>query len=124
MILSGAVSAQSAPLAVNRCVLGANDRSTRRRPLTNFGVYDSAGALCGYARVLTDRATFAWLCDVYINRPFRGRGLGRVLAQAVVDTLTPRNINRLLLSTRLMRTVLRAVGFVPFPDLQKLMILR
>jgi hypothetical protein len=34
----------------------------------NFGVFDAEGALCGYARVVTDRATFAWLCDAYIDR--------------------------------------------------------
>ena len=89
----------------------------------NFGVYDGAGALCGYARVVTDRATFAWLCDVYIDRPFRGRGLGRVLAQAVVDTLTPMNLNRVLLSTLDAHALYEQVGFVPFPDPQKLMIL-
>ena len=46
----------------------------------NFGVYDTgSGTLVGYARVITDQATFGWLCDVYIARPVRGEGLGTAL---------------------------------------------
>lgn len=89
----------------------------------NFGVFDSDGVLCGYARVVTDRATFAWLCDVYIDRQFRGRGLGRLLAQAVVDTMTPMNLKRVLLSTLDAHGLYEQVGFVPFADPQKLMVL-
>ena len=89
----------------------------------NFGVYDSAGGLCGYARVVTDHATFAWMCDVYIDRPSRGRGLGRLLAQAVVDTLSPMHLKRVLLSTLDAHGLYEQVGFTPFPDPQKLMIL-
>lgn len=58
----------------------------------NFGVYYGDGDLCAYARVVTDEATFAWLCDVYVDRNFRGRGLGQLLSQAVVDTLLPMNL--------------------------------
>ncbi len=50
----------------------------------NFGVYDTgSGAQVGYARVITDQATFGWLCDVYIARPVRGEGLGTALTNAV-----------------------------------------
>src|SRR4051812_24576194 len=43
-----------------------------------FGVYDSAsGAQVGLARVVTDYATFAYLCDVYVLEEHRGRGLGK-----------------------------------------------
>ena len=38
-----------------------------------FGIYDSAG-LAAFARVVTDYATFAWLCDVFVIEPHRGRG--------------------------------------------------
>jgi GNAT superfamily N-acetyltransferase len=45
----------------------------------NFGVYESgSGQQVGYARVVTDRADFAWLCDVYIAPEARGRGWGRL----------------------------------------------
>ncbi|MFF1876504.1 GNAT family N-acetyltransferase [Leifsonia sp. NPDC058230] len=57
----------------------------RRDPHLNFGVYDEAGDLCAYARVVTDQATFAWFCDVYLDRDHRGQGLGLPLVRAVVD---------------------------------------
>ncbi|MHA6507840.1 GNAT family N-acetyltransferase [Tessaracoccus sp. Y1736] len=89
----------------------------------NFGVYYGDGDLCAYARVVTDEATFAWLCDVYVDRNFRGRGLGQLLSQAVVDTLLPMNLKRVMLSTPDAHGLYEQVGFAPFPDPQKLMIL-
>ncbi len=48
-----------------------------------FGVYrDDQQA--GFARVVSDCATFAWLCDVFILEPFRGLGLGKWLIESVV----------------------------------------
>jgi GNAT superfamily N-acetyltransferase len=105
--------------------LGRSEETVQRAAdgSLNFGVYDRAGNLCGYARVVTDRVTFAWLCDVYIDRPSRGRGLGRLLAEAVVDTLSPMHLKRVLLSTLDAHGLYEQVGFTPFPDPQKLMIL-
>ncbi|WP_369825216.1 GNAT family N-acetyltransferase [Kitasatospora sp. Root107] len=66
----------------------------------NFGVYDSAtGTQLGYARVVTDLATFAWLCDVYIAPAARGRGLGTALAAAVRDHLAPYELRRVARSS-------------------------
>ncbi|WP_130178439.1 GNAT family N-acetyltransferase [Cryobacterium sp. SO1] len=89
----------------------------------NFGLFSGTGVLCGYARVVTDHATFAWLCDVYVDREFRGRGLGRLLAQAVVDRLTPMQLKRVLLSTLDAHGLYEQVGFVSAPDPHKLMVL-
>jgi GNAT superfamily N-acetyltransferase len=89
----------------------------------NFGVFNSAGRLCGYARVVTDHATFAWLCDVYVDRLFRGQGLGRLLARAVVDALSPMQLDRVLLATSDAHGLYAQAGFVPFPEPQKLMTL-
>src|SRR4051812_43362626 len=41
-----------------------------------YGLYDHDGEQVGFARGVTDQATFAWLCDVYLDRSVRGRGLG------------------------------------------------
>ncbi|MBF4635292.1 GNAT family N-acetyltransferase [Agreia pratensis] len=89
----------------------------------NFGVFDSDGDLCAYARVVTDKATFAWLCDVYVDPVRRGLGIGRLLADAVVDALVPMNLKRVMLSTLDAHGLYEQVGFVPFPDPEKLMIL-
>ncbi|WP_351224065.1 GNAT family N-acetyltransferase [Streptomyces sp. NPDC002133] len=83
----------------------------------NFGAYDSAtGEPVGYARVVTDHATFAWLCDVYIDRPARGRGLGTALVEAVRDHLAPLGLRRILLATADAHGVYEKVGFAQLSD--------
>jgi GNAT superfamily N-acetyltransferase len=53
----------------------------------NFGLFDGAsdhgGRQIGYCRVVTDRATFAWLCDVFVLPAYRGRGLATWLVETV-----------------------------------------
>jgi GNAT superfamily N-acetyltransferase len=50
----------------------------------SVGLYAPDGTQAGYARLVTDRATFAWLCDVFVDQSHRGYGLGSFLvAQAV-----------------------------------------
>lgn len=39
----------------------------------------------GFARVVTDRATFAWLCDVVVDPEFRGKGIAKMLVKSVVE---------------------------------------
>ena len=90
----------------------------------NFGAYASAsGAQVGYARVITDHATFAWLCDVYIDPAARGKGLGTALATAVRDYLAPSGLRRVLLATADAHGVYAKVGFEPLTDPGKWMAL-
>lgn len=89
----------------------------------NFGVYDADGGQAGYARVVTDGVTFGWLCDVYIAPAARGQGLGTSLAQVIVDAVRPLGLKRLMLSTVDAHEVYSKVGFEPFPNPQKLMVL-
>jgi GNAT superfamily N-acetyltransferase len=78
----------------------------------NFGVYDSASnAQLGYARVVTDQATFAWLCDVYVAPAARGKGLGTALVAAVRDHLAPYGLRRILLATADAHAVYAKAGF-------------
>ncbi|MEH0543232.1 GNAT family N-acetyltransferase [Streptomyces sp. B21-105] len=78
----------------------------------NFGVYDTAsGEQVAYARVVTDFATFAWLCDVYVDRAARGKGIGTALVAAVRDHLRPYDLRRILLATHDAHGVYRQVGF-------------
>ena len=49
-----------------------------------FGLYAADGSQAGFARVVTDRARFAWLADVFVLEPHRGRGLGKWLVQTVL----------------------------------------
>ncbi|MEU5283993.1 GNAT family N-acetyltransferase [Streptomyces sp. NPDC020755] len=89
----------------------------------NFGVYGPDGAQVAYARVVTDRATFAWLCDVYVDPAHRGRGLGVRLATAVRDHLAPYELKRILLATLDAHELYAKVGFVPVTDPSMLMAL-
>ncbi|MFI7233636.1 GNAT family N-acetyltransferase [Streptomyces cyaneofuscatus] len=89
----------------------------------NFGVYGPDGGQVAYARVVTDRATFAWLCDVYVAPAHRGRGLGVRLATAVRDHLAPYGLKRTMLATLDAHELYEKVGFVPVPDPELLMIL-
>lgn len=53
----------------------------------NFGLFDGeaghGGTLVGYSRVVTDDATFAWLCDVFVLPAYRGRGLATWLIETI-----------------------------------------
>ncbi|MBW8486619.1 GNAT family N-acetyltransferase [Actinomadura parmotrematis] len=90
----------------------------------NFGLYDTAsGAQAGYARVVTDGVTFAWLCDVFIDPALRGQGLGTAFAAAVRDHLAGFGLRRILLATADAHDVYRKVGFVPLADPGKWMVL-
>jgi GNAT superfamily N-acetyltransferase len=90
----------------------------------NFGVYSSvSGAQVGYARVVTDYATFGWLCDVYVDRTARGKGLGTALVAAVHDHLAPYSLRRVLLATADAHAVYAKAGFAPLDKPSKWMAL-
>lgn len=85
----------------------------------NFGVYDTAsGEQVAYARVVTDGALFAWLCDVYVDPSVRGKGVGTAFVGAVREELRPFGVRRVLLATHDAHGVYEKVGFKPLdrPD--------
>ncbi|WP_432104356.1 GNAT family N-acetyltransferase [Streptomyces sp. bgisy091] len=83
----------------------------------NFGAYDLAsGEQAAYARVVTDRASFAWICDVYVDRSARGQGLGTRLVTAVRDELAPLGVRRFMLATKDAHGVYERLGFAPLAE--------
>ncbi|MSO55423.1 MAG: N-acetyltransferase [Acidobacteria bacterium] len=64
-----------------------------------FGLFDGQ-AQVGFARVITDRATYAYLCDVYVLESYRGRGLGKRLVEAVMAHPDLQGLRRFQLVTR------------------------
>ncbi|CAM5615229.1 GNAT family N-acetyltransferase [Streptomyces atroolivaceus] len=83
----------------------------------NFGAYDRiSGRQAAYARVITDRASFAWICDVYVDRASRGNGLGTRLVTAVRDELAPLGVRRFLLATKDAHGVYAKLGFTPLAE--------
>lgn len=81
-----------------------------------FGVYRPDGVQVAVARVVTDSATFAWLCDVYVERAERGRGLGSWLVKTVRDELAARGVHRILLATLDAHGVYAKLGFIPLAE--------
>jgi len=75
-----------------------------------FGLYRGAEQI-GFARVVTDRATFAYLCDVYVLEAFRGRGLGKWLMQVVMEHPHLQGLRRFVLVTRDAHELYRPLGF-------------
>ena len=87
----------------------------------NFGAYDD-GRLVGYARVVTDSATFAWLCDVYVDPAARGAGVGVTLMAAVDATLTELQVRRTLLATADAHGLYAKFGFEPMAEPERWML--
>jgi GNAT superfamily N-acetyltransferase len=64
-----------------------------------LGLYATGGAQVGLARVVTDRATFAYLCDVYVLEDHRGRALGKFLMECVQAHPDLQHLRRTMLVT-------------------------
>ena len=88
----------------------------------NFGLYQARDRRqVGFARVVTDFATFAWLCDVFIDEAHRGQGLGAWLMEAVVEHPELRCMRLWVLGTRDAHGLYEKVGFAPLPAPEKWM---
>ena len=95
-----------------------------------FGVYDTTlpfrraqegpahrlPAQVGFARIVTDRATFAYLCDVFIIESHRKMGLSKRLMDAVMAHPDLRGVRRLCLFTRDAHSLYTRYGFTPMPE--------
>lgn len=79
-----------------------------------IGVYATAsGEQAGFARVVTDRATHAWLCDVFVLPGHRGRGLARWMVRTAVDHPGLTGVRRILLATLDAHGLYAGQGFTP-----------
>jgi GNAT superfamily N-acetyltransferase len=84
----------------------------------NFGVYDEMEQV-GFGRLVTDYATFAWLCDVFIAEAYQGRGLGKWLLSTIVLHPELERLKYIVLATRDAHELYRKYGdFEPirFPN--------
>jgi GNAT superfamily N-acetyltransferase len=82
------------------------------------------GALVGWARLVTDKATFAWLCDVLVAPSQRGKGLGRALVRTFREHPELQGLRRWLLGTRDAHGVYAELGFKPIGAPERLMEIR
>lgn len=89
-----------------------------RRSITNslvFGIYNGEQQV-GFCRVVTDYATFAWLCDVFVLEPFRGRGLSKWMMEVVLAHPDLQGMRRWLLGTRDAQELYHKYGFTELPE--------
>ena len=85
-----------------------------------IGVYEGNSQIA-VARIVSDNATFAWLCDVFVDSTFRGHGIGTWLAQASKEWAEKNGIQRIILATRDAHEVYSRVGFEPLKNSQRWM---
>jgi GNAT superfamily N-acetyltransferase len=87
-----------------------------------MGLYAPDGAQAGYARAVTDRATFGYLADVFVLAEHRGRGLSRFLVRALLEHPDLATLRRWMLATADAHSVYEALGFTPLDDPDRWMV--
>lgn len=90
------------------------DRSLLTRAIAGshaLGAYAQQGEQIGFARAITDRATFAWIADVWVDEAVRGQGLGRRMVRWFLDHPDYAGIRRTGLVTKDAQGVYAALGF-------------
>jgi GNAT superfamily N-acetyltransferase len=87
-----------------------------------MGLYAPDGAQAGYARAVTDRATFGYLADVFVLPEHRGRGLSRFLVRALLEHPDLATLRRWMLATADAHGVYEALGFTPLDDPDRWMV--
>ncbi|MFW8159923.1 GNAT family N-acetyltransferase, partial [Klebsiella pneumoniae] len=78
-------------------------KSTLEKAVLNsfcFGVFESSGSQVGFARLITDKATFAYLADVFILESHRGIGLSKWLVKTIFEHPDLQGLRRMVLATR------------------------
>jgi GNAT superfamily N-acetyltransferase len=65
----------------------------------------------GFARVITDLVTFAWVCDVFVDESARGQGIGTLLIRTIAEDPRLRDLRRIVLATRDAHDVYARAGF-------------
>ncbi|WP_428240007.1 GNAT family N-acetyltransferase [Gynuella sp.] len=81
-----------------------------------FGVFASDQQQVGFARMITDKATFAYLADVYILEAHRGKGLSKWLVKNILEHPDLQGLRRILLATRDAHELYSRFGFEPVQD--------
>lgn len=100
------------------------DRAVVERSIEHslvFGAY-LGGRQVGFARVVTDQATFAWICDVFVDESARGRGVGKRLVAAVVDDSRLQGLKRMMLATDDAHGLYAAYGFLSLEHPERWMV--
>ena len=80
------------------------------------GLYAPDGRQVGFCRLVTDRATFAWLCDVFVDEAHRGNGLGAFMVDFAVSHPALGSVRRQVLITSTAHALYARFGYGPVTD--------
>ena len=83
-----------------------------------FGVYNQASEQVGFARVISDCESFAYLADVFILEEHRGQGLSKQLVDYIMQYPKLQNLRRFMLATRDAHTLYEKFDFIPIQKVQ------
>lgn len=86
-----------------------------------FGLFTEQGNQIGFARAITDGATFAYLADVYVLEEHRGKGLGKWIVDTILAHPSLQGLRRILLATRDAHALYAPFGFKPLATPQSFM---
>lgn len=76
----------------------------------NFGLFEGERQV-GFARAITDRAWYAYIADVFVDEAHRGKGLGKLIMEAVTSHPELQNLRRMMLGTADAHGLYRQFGF-------------
>ncbi|HEY4877282.1 MAG TPA: GNAT family N-acetyltransferase, partial [Puia sp.] len=85
-----------------------------------FGMYDD-GKQIGFARVVTDKATFGYLADVFIDENYRAQGLSKWLMEVIMAYPELQGLRRWMLGTRDAHSLYEKFGFEPLENPKRVM---
>ena len=85
-----------------------------------FGVYDGEKQI-GFARIITDEATFGYLADVFIDKEYRGRGISKWLMHVISNLPFRRNLRNFMLGTKDAHKLYEQFGFTPLKAPERFM---
>lgn len=88
------------------------------------GAYAPDGSMAAMARVVTDRATFGWVCDVFVDAAHRGAGLGKQIMAYLRAHPDLQGFRRLHLATRDAHGLYRQFGFTDLTSVENWMEIR
>ena len=81
-----------------------------------FGIYHNEKEFrqVGFARMVTDKATFAYLADVFVDENYRGKGLAKWMIETILAHPDMQGLRRIMLATKDAHSLYAQFGFVPF----------
>ena len=87
----------------------------------NFSLISPLKRFIGYAKLITDKATFAYLADVYVEKSFRGKGLGKWMMNCIMNHPELQNLRMWLLHTKDAHGLYEKFGFSKPANVEKIM---